>query len=471
MAEDQITVNLDDVARARVEALSVFGLDAKRPTAWSQYGYKDQLTFEDFRKAYDRGGAAHGAVHKLLGRCWQSKPRIKQPEADKSTPWEEKIGAILKPINGWQKLIGFDRRNLIGRYAALVYRVADGKPLREPMERAEKLVDLIPLYEDQIRVTAWHSDSADADNYGKPAMWQYRQRSPSTGGDHQGQPEDWADVHPSRVQILAEGAEGADFFDGVPLLRAGFNALVDIEKLSGGGAESALKNSARTIVVKFDAAATPQVLTQNPDGTTSTKTVREVVESQTRALNRNQDSSLVLQGGEATTLQTQVADLSPQFHIAANIFAASVGMPFTILFGQQTGRLASDEDQKEMNARAASRRDDTLTPMLTEFVTRMQAAGIFDAGEFEIEWPDLGAPTDEQKIDKAGKMATANKTAFDGGATEPIFDSNEIRKAAGYEERTAGQGDEFKEDAPPEPMPIDPAGKPMPKPALKPPAK
>ena len=173
---------------------------------------------------------------------------------------------------------------------------------------------------------------------------------------------------------------------------------------------------------------------------------------------------MVLQGGEATTLQTQVSDLSPQWLVAANEFAASVGIPFTIQFGQQTGRLASDEDQKEMNARADGRRKNVLTPALTEFVTRMQAAGVIEAGKFVVEWKDLGAPTDEQKLDNAGKMATANKTAFDGGATEPIFDSNEIRKAAGYEERTAGAGDEFKEETPPpEPLPGNPAAKPAPK--------
>jgi len=188
------------------------------------------------------------------------------------------------------------------------------------------------------------------------------------------------------------------------------------------------------------------------------------MQEQTRALNRNQDSALVLQGGEATTLQTTVSDLSPQFEISANIFAASVGMPFTILFGQQTGRLASDEDQKEMNARAAARQDDTLTPMLTEFVTRMQACGIFEPGEFEIEWPDLGAPTDEQKIDNAKKMADTNQVAFNGGATEPVFDNDEIRKAAGYEERQGG-GDQFKEDEPP--APVDPGAKPAPAPATK----
>ncbi|WP_343633744.1 phage portal protein [Roseateles sp.] len=466
----EITTNSYDVARARAEYLMQFGagLDAKRPSAWTEYGYKTQLDFDDFRQAYERGGAGHGAVQKLLARCWSEWPRIKKPEADDETPWEKQVAALITGIKGWQKFQGFDRRNLIGRYAALIYRVADGKALREPLVKATKLVDIVPLFEDQIKVTEWFSDTNDTENYGKPRMFQYRTRSPSSVGDREAKPQDWVDVHPSRVQILAEGSDSDDFYEGVPLLKAGFNSLVDIEKLSGGGAESALKNSARTIKFEYDAAAAPQAITSNPDGTPGTKTVREVHEEQTRKLNRSQDSAIVIQGGKADTLQTQVANLGPQFEIAANLFSASVGIPFTILFGQQTGRLASDEDQKEMNARAAARQRNELTPMLTEFVRRMQDCNVIEAGEFEIEWPDLGAPTDEQKIDKAAKMAVMNKTTFDGGGTTPIFDENEIRKAAGYEERDEGQGDGFKEETPPAEPLADPLAKPGTKPATPP---
>ncbi|WAC75354.1 DUF1073 domain-containing protein [Roseateles sp. SL47] len=443
------TYELTQAARAREEFLAGFvgSLDAKRPDAWRQYGYKTDLCFSDYRQAYERGGPAHGAVHKILGKCWEQLPRIKQPEADKATPWEEAITALLRPINGWQKLMGFDRRNLVGRFSALIYRVADGRPLSEPLSKGDALKDLIPLYEDQIKVTDWHDDQDDPDTYGKPRMFQYRARSASSTGDIQAKPEMWADVHPSRVQILAEGADGDDFFEGVPLLKAGFNALVDLEKLRGGGAESALKNSARTVVFQYDAAANPQEAVQASGG--DPKEVKALHEERAKAINRNQDAAIVMQGGTATTLQTQASDLSPQWTIAANEFSASVGLPFTVLFGQQTGRLASDEDQKDYIARAVGRQLNTLTPMLTEFVQRMQACGIIAAGEFEIEWPDLGAPSDEQRLDNAVKMVTANKTAYDGGSLEPIFDLNEIRKVGGFEERAAGAGDEFKEETPP----------------------
>ncbi|WP_295539319.1 hypothetical protein [uncultured Pseudacidovorax sp.] len=41
------------------------GLDAKRLTAWSQYGYKQDLTFADFKRAYDRRGA--GLIQLVYG--------------------------------------------------------------------------------------------------------------------------------------------------------------------------------------------------------------------------------------------------------------------------------------------------------------------------------------------------------------------------------------------------------------------
>ena len=424
-----------DTIRRRQALAATFGgtLDGKRPAAWAEYGYKETLGFTDYLNAYERGGPAFGAVHRVLDKSWQSMPRIKRPDSDDETPWEAKVSDLLKAIKAWPKLRDFDRRNLVGRYAGLIYRVADGKLLSEPMERASRLVDIVPLYEDQLKVVRWHTDERDADTYGKPAMWQYRARRP-TETDTQGQPDTWVDVHPSRVQILAEGAVGDDFFGGVPLLRAGFNALVDLEKITGGSAESFLKNSSRVIVFQFEKGVTPQTLqTNNPDGSTSTKTAGEVLEEKTQALNTSIDKSIVIGGGTAQTLQTQIADPRGSWEVAANTFAASVQIPFTVLFGQQTGRLASDEDQKDWNNRCAGRRVHVLTPALEEFVRRMQACGVIEVGEFEVEWEDLDAPSDDQKIERSDKMAKVNEVQFKAGQG-PAYSPEEIRRAGGYKE-------------------------------------
>lgn len=440
---DTFTVNTTDYAlrRAREQFLGAYGaLDSKRPAAWDQYGYPTQVTFAQLRSAYERGGPGHGAVHRILDKCWQECPRIKReaPEdseaPDKPTPWEKNLARMLKKMRAWAKFRDLDRRNMVGRYAALIYRVADGKPLREPLQKAAKLVDLIPLFEDQIKVTEWHTDIADADNYGKPRMFQYRTRDMSSPSDMQGKPGDFVDVHPSRVQILAEGSVG-EMFEGVPLLLAGFNHLVDLEKISGGSAESFLKNSARVVTINFDATASPQVITTNPDGTPSGKSVHEVVSEQVDKLNRSVDPALVTQGATASTLQTTVSDPEPSFNVAANLFAASVRIPFTILFGQQTGRLASDEDKADMIARCRSRQETELTPAIEEFITRMQACGVVEAGEFEVEWPPIDAPGDEAKYGLMAKLAAAAKDAQAAGITEPLVDANELRAVGGFPER------------------------------------
>lgn len=458
----QLTINADDLSAiiaARMGLLSGMGLDAKRPTSWAQYGYSDSLSFDSFYRAYSRGGAGFGAVHRLLDKCWEHAPRIKEPGADKETPWEKKVTATLKGITAWQKLRDLDRRNMVGHYAGLIYRVADGKRLSEPMGTAARLVDIIPLFEDQLKVIAWHSDETDADNFGKPKMWQYRRRALSNDGDQQGKPDQWADVHPSRVQILAEGSAGVDFLDGVPLLRAGFNALVDLEKVRGGSAEGFLKNSARNLNINFDAAASPQILTTNPDGSPSGKGVRQVLQEQVDMMNRSVDSVLVTQGAQTNSLQTNMVSPEHPWAVASNDFAASVQIPATILFGQQTGRLASDQDQKDWIARCSSRQQNELTPMLEEFIRRGQAGGWFEVGEFEIEWPPLDAPGDSAKADILGKMTAAMKQAFDAGLGEPLFDANELRGVMDYDERTDDgmpQEDDPADPQPGEVLPTDP---------------
>lgn len=65
--------------------------------------------------------------------------------------------------------------------------------------------------------------------------------------------------------------------------------------------------------------------------------------------------------------------------------------------------------------------------MLEEFITRMQAAGIIDSGEFEIEWPPVNAPTEKDKVELLGKMTAAMQQAYQAGLTEPLFDANELR--------------------------------------------
>ncbi|HGN1774406.1 TPA: DUF1073 domain-containing protein, partial [Pseudomonas aeruginosa] len=50
------------IARARMSLLNQgIGHDAKRPQAWCEYGFPQEITFNDLYTMYRRGGIAHGA--------------------------------------------------------------------------------------------------------------------------------------------------------------------------------------------------------------------------------------------------------------------------------------------------------------------------------------------------------------------------------------------------------------------------
>jgi hypothetical protein len=447
-----ITVNEADILRGRAEFLGSFigALDAKRPAAWTVYGYPEQVTFPMLLSAYMRGGPAHGAVHRLLDTCWQDNPRVMRPGSDAETSWETQVAKVFDDCGVWEKLQDFDRRNMVGRFSALVYRVADDLTLDQPLARASKLVDMVPLYEDQIKVTSWFSDRLDWENFGKPKMFQMRtmSRAAQVSGDTQAQPEEWLDVHPSRVQILAEGSVGG-MFDGVPMLLPGFNALVDLEKITGGSAESYLKNSARTFNVAFAPDAAPQVAA----GVSTNEEVAGAIDEQVRRVNRNQDAAFVTQGAEVTVMQTAMHDPTGAWMAAANTFSAAMRIPFTLIFGQQTGRLASDEDKADMQARGKSRRARLLSRMIREFVRRMQACDVLPTGDFKIEWPPLDAPGDKDRVEILKAMTAAMQAAAAAGLTEPLFVGKELRKVQGYDPLAPI---DMPPAPPPEPVPVVP---------------
>lgn len=95
----------DAIARARMALVNpTMGLDAKRSSAWCEYGFKQDLTFDDLYKLFRRGGIAYGGVTKLIGTCWKTAPQVIEGEkADKSkdeTVWEKSFKKQLTSAYG-----------------------------------------------------------------------------------------------------------------------------------------------------------------------------------------------------------------------------------------------------------------------------------------------------------------------------------------------------------------------------------
>jgi hypothetical protein len=285
-----------------------------------------------------------------------------------------------------------------------------------------------------MRPSEWDNDET-SENYGQPKMWEY-QESYVDSLDTDGKPERSVKIHPDRVIVLAEGAMDGSIYSGIPLLRAGFNSLIDMAKISGSSAEGFLKNASRQLNVNYTKdSVSAQSLAQQMG--VAVDDLADLLNDDIAALNNGIDAAMFTMGADVQVLSVTPADPEPSWTVAANQFAASIQLPFTIVFGQQTGRLASDEDKTDTANRAMQRRAGFLDWLIASIIERLTKFGIVSPApsEIEVEWDDLLAPTDDEKVTLASKLADINYKCTQAGEIT-AFSVDELRRAAGYEALT-----------------------------------
>lgn len=431
-----------------MRVMGIGGSNTKRPHLYEEFGYPKQILFRDFYDTYRRNAAAFAAVHRLLDGCWHDTPDIidgdASKESKKTTKWEKSVARLMK--KQWAKLKDADRRNMVGRYSALLIQLNDSskwdEPVNYPTVKAQgdkALVKLIPVWEPQLTVADWDMD-INSKNFGMPKMYNFSEQP--VGNEDVHGPARYTQVHPDRVIVFCEGAEDDDIFSGIPLLEAGFNKAQDLEKVSGGAAEGFLKNASRQIGVEFDKDTNMQTL-DDMAKKSGYKDLGEAMGDKVNKLNRGTDAAAVMQAGRLNVLSVTPGDPEPTWRVTANEFAASIQIPFTILFGQQTGRLASDEDKQDWAIRRNQRRNTFLSGRISALIERFWTIGIIDppkSGEITVSWPDLLAPSEKDKIANMASMAdVAYKThqAFGASAIEP----NEVREVGELEPLTDAENE------------------------------
>lgn len=427
-----------NITRQRQQfAMGNIGLDQKHDKIWCQFGYPEYITPEDLRHAEERQPSAKAAVARILSKTWQTMPEIIENEKteDKiNTPWEILINKIMR--NAYPAIIDADKKNLINRYSAVIIKFRDSRPLDQEVDitalRRQKenaIAGYVPVWEEQIKPIEWDTDER-SENYGKVLMWQFNEAA--IGGDNDGAPVVIRNIHHSRVIILAEGSHDGNHSSGVSLLKAGFNSLIDMQKAQGGSAEGFLKNASRQLHVNYNNDGV-NINTLAKSMGVEVSELKDALNNDVDALNSAIDAAMFTFGADVTPLSVTPADPTPTWTVAANAFSASVQLPFTILFGQQTGRLASDEDQTDYNMRGGARRENFINGIIKSFIDKYAEYGIIESkSDYIIKWDSLIEPSPANKADVFAKLATANKAVFESNL-KPALTIDEMRQAAGYE--------------------------------------
>lgn len=424
--QSQPTIRLVSNARSsvRVPYQMTGGYDNAntRTDIYSVGGYPDTVAFSDLWNAYRRKGLAKVVVELPVNMCWQEPPKIECNDAQ----FMAAFNSLVEDFALWERLRGLDLRQRVGQYAGLMLVAREGNGARPDaplkVRSPSAMVKMVPLYESQLEVTNWVTDFASAD-YGMPKDYQYTSQVPGARnpGDMQS-----LTLHPSRVFVFAEGADDGGIY-GIPALEACFNALMDAEKIRCGGSEGLFRNAKQRFAIEIDDQQTANGL-RDP-------ALKKQFDDNVDDFQKGFDNSLMLLGAKANNLQSSLQDPMPYWQICMNEIAAAMGgFPATIMIGQMTGRLASDEDQKQAAKYIKSRRENTINPMLIRFIQHMAKVGLLPMprAEIEIEWENLLEATDSEKIDLSAKMITMNKDSIMAGMG-PVFNIPEAREAAGHD--------------------------------------
>lgn len=370
--------------------------DAAHSSTWAAYGYKSTLTFDDFFNMQDRFGIAAAGVNIPVDECWQHIPTIEGNDT-----LTNEIKNLNKNTGFWGVLKIMDAVQRVGSYGALFFELKDGLTIdKQPKARGVDSVQAIKaLYESQITPEEYETKRTSPE-FGKPTVWSIKEdaqgdRSTSAGRDGK--------IHKDRIVTWAEGAIDGGI-NGRSCLRSVFNSLVTLEKIIGAGGEGFRKNARASTHFNFTAAVNEFIAAM---GAKDAVDAKDKFNDRYRDFQGSADGSLITSGMDANQIKIDLANPEPFFKVALNDVAADWRIPGTVLIGQQTGRLASDEDQFQLAKMATARRAGFLTQAVTKTIKHLQTIGVLSKGDFELTWPDLFEPEISVKLDNFSKLINA----------------------------------------------------------------
>lgn len=418
--EAQLLINTLNDVRSRIASAISGGYDFADTlhNIYLDFGYPQNLSFFNYWNMYRRFGIAKNVCELPVDTTWMKIPTIESSNAQFLAEFKR----LADSLSFWIRLHALDKRQRVGRYAGMFMRVRDGLPPDQPIDTMLNgpgaIMQMVPLYEGQLDVLDTDNNPM-SETYGLPTMYQFNGGSVGNRNDKLSSA---FSIHPDRIIVIAEGADNGGIY-GVSALEACYNSLMDLRKILGGGGEGFYKNAAQSIV--FDVR----------DGSSQL-----VTEDRLKLFNEQYDEfahnrarrAMWTPGMDAKTLESDLMSPKDFFFNCLYDVAASSKIAATILIGQQTGRLASDEDSRAFLSMVNSRCENFGTEIINAFIDWFMARGVLPKAEYEVEWADLLALSQSEQLDNAAKMASINDAQFKSGGTVP-FEGSEIREMAGFD--------------------------------------
>lgn len=367
-------------------------------------GYVNEVTYELCAAQYKRQDIATAIINRPVSATWRGDFELVESDDDEETKLEKEMAKLIDELSLQSVFARLDRLSGIGRYGVLLLGlddVSDTEGFKEEVRSGQhKLLYVKPLDEGSAKIVDWEKNTRN-ERYGLPTQYDITVTLP--GGDAVAQ----IKVHHSRIVHIPAGTLLKSEIYGVPRLEPVFNRLKDLEKLVGASAEMFWKGARPGYqgIVDKDA----HITAEQEAG------LRDELDEFEHNLRR----VFVNQGIEWKALAAQVSDPTAHVDVQIQMISAETGIPKRILTGSERGELASTEDKTSWLETVDSRRHEYAEPVIVRpFVDRMGKFGILPEPKesYSIQWSDLWAPSEKEKVDIGKVRATALK---DYGAAGP----------------------------------------------------
>lgn len=390
-----LTTNLETSLRTQVAR---FMVDGDRDIN-GECGYPDVITPLMYQQMYEREGVASRVVECEPEETWAIDPCLYEDEdPDALTPFESAFNDLNTRLNLWFELQRIDVLSGIGRYGILYLGFGDGADPATPVRGVRDDGRVVPgnklklsyvrPFEEISCAVIQREKNKRSPRFGQPVLYriQFRdQYSTSTSAvDDQS-----FDVHWTRAVHVAEGQRQSSVF-GTPRQKNVYNRLIDLRKIYASSGEAFWKGAFPGMAFEVAPEVADQGIELDKDS------IRKEMDEYMNGLQRY----IAITGVTAKTLPPMLIPPDTSVRVHLESIALTKGIPVRVLFGSEEAKLAGTQDTRTWNKRLRNRQARYVTPrIIRPVIDRLIQTGSLPvpAAGYRVEWPDLNAPTDQDK--------------------------------------------------------------------------
>lgn len=395
-------------------------------------GYDRVISTQQYRDEYARGGIAGRIVDVFPNATWRGSVEvIEDPDPNTDTEFEKAWKDLEGRLHVVSKLLRADKLAGLSSYSVLLIG-AEGN-LEEELPRGngqESVLYLTPFSggggpgrgNADRNISAINADCTiqeydiepNSPRFGLPKTYQLARIDIPTSNFQRS-------VHWTRVIHIAEGLLYDDVF-GQPSLERVWNLLIDLRKVTGGGAEAFWLRANAGLQLNVD--KDMQLPAPKPGEPSELDKLKDQAEQYSHQITR----MLRTRGVDIKQLGSDVANFSNPADAILTQIAGAKAIPKRILTGSEMGELASSQDRDNWKDQVDGRQTGYAEPMIVRpLVDRLVEYGYLPtpkkgARAYEVRWPHIQTLTETEKADGAKRWAEINQANG-----EIVFTDAEIR--------------------------------------------